>query len=144
MLRNLRHALTEISDSVPIRFYLCGPMTGIPRFNHPAFHFAAEQWRALGQIVISPAENFGGDTTLPRERYLRKSFQQVMNCDAVLVLEGWESSRGALVEVAIARELGIPIYHANACPELRPVAINPHYVAKGCRSKDVDESCGMA
>lgn len=39
-----------------IRVYLAGPMSGIPRFNFPAFFAAAAVLRSQGFDVVSPAE----------------------------------------------------------------------------------------
>jgi hypothetical protein len=38
------------------RWYLAGPMTGIPAFNFPAFDLAAADLRAQGIDIVSPAE----------------------------------------------------------------------------------------
>lgn len=94
------------------KLYLSGPMTGYPDSNYPAFAQAAAEWRRLGWSVISPAENFGGDTTLPRHIYMRRDIEQVLSVHAVAVLPGWRDSKGAQLEVRIAKELGLPILTA--------------------------------
>ena len=35
------------------RIYIAGPMSGLPEFNHPAFHAAAAQLRGAGYIVTA-------------------------------------------------------------------------------------------
>ena len=89
--------------------YLSGPMTGYPEFNFPAFHAAAALWRGEGYRVFNPAENFKGRTDLPRADYMREDLAQVMKADIVAVLKGWEQSAGARLEVAMARELDLPV-----------------------------------
>lgn len=93
--------------------YLSGPMTGIPEFNCPSFKDAAKRYREKGYDVLDPSENFSGDTGRPRRDYMRADIQFVLDADAVAVLPGWQGSAGARLEVAIARELGIPIWDST-------------------------------
>lgn len=93
--------------------YIAGPMTGLPEWNYPAFHAAATAWRARGYTVINPAENFDGDTGLPREVYIRQDVKDlVTKCHAVAFLPGWQRSQGATLEHTIAVALGYPTYDA--------------------------------
>lgn len=39
-----------------MRYYIAGPMSGIPQFNFPLFHAAAAALRAQGFDIVSPAE----------------------------------------------------------------------------------------
>lgn len=90
------------------RIFVCGPMSGLPKMNYPAFNLRARQLRALGHIVENPAENPippGGAWV----DYMRMSITQVTRCDSVYVLPGWENSRGASLEVHIARALGLEV-----------------------------------
>lgn len=100
--------------------YIAGPMTGIPDWNFPAFHEAAERWRAAGWIVVNPAETDDGDTTKPRAYYMRLDIQKVLEVSAVAALPGWHNSTGATLEVAVAREIGIPVYDAITGEPLAP------------------------
>jgi len=104
------------------RIYIAGPMTGLPEHNFPAFHAAAERLRKAGWEVVNPAENFGGRTDLPRERYLREDVAQLVRCDAVALLPGWEESRGAKLEYLLARELGLKVIDVAT---LQPLARAP-------------------
>ena len=38
------------------RYYLAGPMSGIPELNFPAFHRETAHFRAQGHEVVNPAE----------------------------------------------------------------------------------------
>jgi nucleoside 2-deoxyribosyltransferase len=96
-----------------MRIYLAGPMTGLPDFNFPAFHECAEALRASGHTVKNPAETDGGDTSQPWSYYMRKDIAMLLECEAVAVLPGWERSRGATLEVHVARALGMPVLDAH-------------------------------
>ena len=96
--------------------YLAGPMTGMPNWNHDAFCDAAsriEDYHARSresrEKVHNPAMHFDGRKDLPREQYMRKAVVALMHCSQVYLLDGWENSEGAKLEVAIARELGLPV-----------------------------------
>jgi len=91
--------------------YLSGPMTGYVDFNYPAFNAEAARLRALGWTVENPAENPKQDSW---EAYMRQAITQMMRCDRVAVLPGWERSRGANVEVDLADQLGMYVGLSSA------------------------------
>ena len=89
------------------RVYIAGKMTGMPEFNYPLFNSTAKFLRDLGFVVENPAENqtppcgsWGG--------WLKQALRQMLLCDAVLLLDDWEDSRGARLERFVATEVGIP------------------------------------
>ena len=89
--------------------YLSGPMTGLPDFNRPAFHAAAAALRAQGHVVINPAEVDLGPAATWAD-YMRIHLAEIARrVTQVFVLPGWESSRGAQLEVHVARSLGLPV-----------------------------------
>lgn len=98
--------------------YLAGPMTGItnehgnPTHNYPVFHAAAADLRARGHTVVSPAELHPDAVTNPQtwEHYMRADIRALLGTDAVVVLPGWEHSKGARLEVTIARALGMLVW----------------------------------
>lgn len=95
------------------RIYLAGPMTGRADWNHPAFHAAAAQLRALGSEVVNPAELHDphrGGTIHSWEWYMRQALTAMLNCDEVALLDAWETSRGARLEKLVADELGMPTH----------------------------------
>jgi hypothetical protein len=92
------------------RIYISGPMTGLPKFNAPAFHAEAARLRALGHEVINPAElNF--DPATSWQDCMRNDLKALLDCDTIAVLDGWQQSKGAALEVDIAHKLGIRILH---------------------------------
>lgn len=99
-----------------MNLYLSGPMTGLPGFNYAAFEERATALRARGHVVWSPHELFDKRTDLPRADYMRedmKALTEPGRFDAVAVLYGWWQSKGARLEVAIARELGLLVLDAE-------------------------------
>lgn len=90
------------------RVYISGPMTGLPDFNYPAFHAAAAELRGAGLHVENPAESKAPDCN-SWIGYMRLAVAQLATCDYVVTLPGWERSRGARIEVELARGLGFPV-----------------------------------
>lgn len=94
-----------------MRVYIAGPMTGLPEFNFPAFNAMAEVLRADGWHVENPAEHGHVDGAEWGD-YLRCDISRLSTCSAMMLLPGWSSSRGARLEVSIAKELGHEILYA--------------------------------
>lgn len=89
------------------KLYLSGPMTGVENFNHELFNRVAAEFRMVGFEVCSPSEFFDGDTTREREEYMREAFKYLLEADTVVILPGWEQSKGARIEITVAQELGL-------------------------------------
>ena len=108
----------------PVKLYLSGPMSGLPQCNFPAFHAATQELRDSGFEVWSPAERdtiedgfdpLRGDARpaqLTYAHFMKRDLPAVCDSDAVAVLPGWERSKGACLEVHVAREIGIPVVDA--------------------------------
>ena len=47
---------------------------------------------------------------------MRDSLAALVDSDAILMLNGWETSRGASIERNVAFELDIPIYYEKDTP----------------------------
>lgn len=91
-----------------IRVYIAGPMTGIPEFNFPAFNAAAAKLRGYGLEVENPAEN-PAPPCGSWLAYMRMAVAQVATVDLLVMLPGWEQSRGACVEFNLAKGLGLKV-----------------------------------
>ena len=119
--------------------YLAGPMRGIAKFNAPAFDREALRLRGLGYDVCNPAsrdrdaygpavhDSATGDvadvagTGFDLREALSWDLQWIAeNADAIAVLPGWEQSKGAQAEVALAKAIGIPVMPVGefTCHEL--------------------------
>ena len=109
------------------RIYIAGPMRGIPLFNFPAFDAAAASLRSMGWEPVNPADldrqhgfNPATDSVTPEFllEAMRRDLDAITRVDAVALLPGWENSRGALAEIAVARWRGIPAF---ILPDMRPL-----------------------
>lgn len=112
------------------KVYIAGPMLGIPYFNFPAFDRAASLIRCVPAEPVSPAdldrlsgfdamqlpmstdwseipENFDFDACQAR------GVAAVMEADGICLLDGWENSKGALAEAALARWRGLAVFGAS-------------------------------
>lgn len=120
-----------------MKLYISGPMRGYPEFNFPAFRNVAERLREAGHEVLSPVERdeqsgfnpkglcgfeslSGLDFDL-REALAADCRMICEEADGVYVLPGWEHSKGARAEVALARALGLPVVRFNAWDFLEEV-----------------------
>lgn len=101
-----------------MKVYISGSMRGYPQFNFPAFDEVAAQLRAQGHEVFSPAEHdretgFDPDrlaevTPAELREMLAWDCARILEADLVALLPGWSASRGAMLEVHLARTVGIP------------------------------------
>ncbi len=95
-----------LTQEDPMLVYLSGPMTGLPGYNTPEFHRCTARLRELGFDVLNPAETAGGATHLPRATYMYIDVAYVQAADAVVVMDGWRSSKGAKLEMIVAAAHG--------------------------------------
>lgn len=104
-------------EARPKRIYIAGPMTGMPDHNFPAFNAAAARYRAAGWEVENPVEigeKFGTWEEVDEdpelvEALFEAEYQAVVRSDAILLLPGWEDSRGTRVELRLALSVGLDI-----------------------------------
>jgi hypothetical protein len=92
------------------RIYIAGPMSGLPELNFPAFHREAARLRADGLEVVNPAE-INLDHTANWHDCMRADITQLMTCDAIAMLPGWEKSKGASLEHYIANSLDMRVIY---------------------------------
>jgi hypothetical protein len=103
--------------SVRPRIYVSGRMTGLPEFNFPAFHAAAEKLRAAGWEVENPAESFEGSQERPYKDYVAFDIAALKRCDAIYMLRGWDDdgARGSVWEHGIAMDRGLDVWLEAGC-----------------------------
>jgi hypothetical protein len=86
-------------------------MTGLPEHNFPAFHAMANKVRELGYEVLNPADFDNALVDgLTWHQCMKRDIGLVAESDALVVLSGWEKSKGACIEVQLARWLNLPVF----------------------------------
>lgn len=92
-----------------MRIYISGPMTGLPQLNFPAFNAEAQRLRDLGHQVVNPAE-INPDNAMTWQACMRRDIAELMTCDTLALLPGWQKSSGAHLEMHLAHRLGMEIF----------------------------------
>lgn len=90
--------------------YIAGPITGVSNYAKP-FNEAATKLRQSGWKVLNPVDL---PTGWAESAYMDVCLAYVRNCDAVLMLPGWEDSDGATCERALAIKCGKPRFYSVA------------------------------
>jgi hypothetical protein len=88
-------------------------MTGVPDFNRPLFHGVTARLRDAGFDVVNPAELDIEDNQETWADFLKRDIIALMDCDTIVMLPGWEDSRGARLERAVAHGLGMLVLERN-------------------------------
>lgn len=121
-----------------MKIYVAGPMRGYPQFNFPAFDRACAFLRELGHIPLGPqefdrmcgvnekVEGYIDIANCDIKNFMARDLQLIiLEADAVMVIPGWRTSKGALTEVCLARTIGLPVYD-HSMHELDVYLIQPY------------------
>jgi hypothetical protein len=132
---------------VPV-YYLAGPMSGIPQFNYPKFAVIAGELRGAGFVIHSPPEqdspamqkaalaNETGDLS-KLQKDTNETWGDVLANDVkfisdkakgVIVMDGWENSRGARLEVFTCNLVRKPLFVYVGEGVVRPM-VREEYLA---------------
>ncbi len=87
--------------------YIAGAMSGKVLFNYPAFFgWAGLIEKEFGCKVLNPARqpNF-----LSYSEYIKLGLADVRQASAIVMLEGYETSKGAALELDLAQRLKLKI-----------------------------------
>ena len=134
-----------------MKVYLCGPMTGIPQFNIPTFDKAAQDLRARGYEVVSPAElddpvtrrvalesadgapGSGSTNGQTWGDFLARDVKLIADegIEALVVLPDWQRSRGGRLETFIARLCDLPLLRYGPDDPLESVTATEVQAAHG-------------
>jgi len=109
------------------KVYLSGPITGKANFNVEEFKKYENKFKNLNFNVVNPHNLFSKDEVsemyekLDNQEitfeefhgfFMRRDIIEMMSCDFVALLNGYETSKGANIEVNLARNINMPIIDA--------------------------------
>lgn len=91
------------------RIYISGPISGYDLDERrKTFRQAANYLSILGLEPVNPFDN-GLDQPGVLEQHMRADLQELLSCDCIYMLHGWEKSRGARLELDVAVACGIKV-----------------------------------
>ncbi len=117
-----------------MKIYLAGPMRGHDNYNFEAFFVAEALLEMRGHKVINPARldiedgkaawsptegriNAAPDFTI-QDALRRDILAMAESCEAIVLLPGWEKSKGAKAELEFARVIGLKEFEYDDAGEI--------------------------
>ena len=93
------------------KIYISGGISGHPLEERCAvFARAEEELRGRGYAPVNPFNN-GVSLDASYGDHLRADLRMLLDCDGIYLLRGWELSRGACLERAVAEACGLSIMY---------------------------------
>ncbi|MDR1587285.1 MAG: DUF4406 domain-containing protein [Treponema sp.] len=89
-----------------MKLYLCGKITGDDNYR-AKFLDAENTLYEAGFYPVNPAACVPSNTDW--NHAMRTAIGLMLRCDGVALLPDWKKSRGAKIEVRLARELGLDV-----------------------------------
>lgn len=96
--------------------YIAGKMTGLPDKGRNQFFLAQAALEDDGWIVLNPASLPDG---LPANSYIPICLAMLSAASVVMLLPGWERSRGAQIEAHYAMYQNIPVREIESLIPIR-------------------------
>ena len=92
------------------KWYLSGSVTNDPDFRNK-FAYAELYFKKRGVKVLNPVKHEKDGKAWAY--YLRKDLRKLTKCQGIILLDGWENSKGAKLELKVAQELGFKVIEFN-------------------------------
>lgn len=93
-----------------MKVYISGKITGLPlETAKDNFQQVEDDLVKYGHDVVNPMKATPYDESMSWKDYMVKDIKLLLDCDAICLLDNWTSSKGARIEFAIAKELGLEV-----------------------------------
>lgn len=94
-----------------MKIYISGKISGTNLTEtHARFAAVAKAMKRLDYEPVNPLEN-GLSEHDSWEAHMLKDIADLLQCNAIYMLQGWQESKGARIEHYIATEIGMPIMY---------------------------------
>lgn len=92
-----------------VRVYLSGPISGYDPDERKDYFCEMQRKLILrGLEAVNPFEN-GLSDWRPRTEHMAADLRMLLGCYAILMLDGWQKSAGACLELMVAYQCGIKV-----------------------------------
>lgn len=94
-----------------MKLYISGKISGTD-LSHTRKRFSdiANKLQSLGHEVINPLCN-GLSETDPWEAHIAKDIANLLQCEGIYMLQGWEESQGSRIEHAMAKDAKLIVFY---------------------------------
>lgn len=89
-------------------FYVSGGMTGLPGMNRKNFNRVTKMLEDRGFTVFNPAD-IKGEADWGWDEYMREAIRGQMESQDIFMLNGYEHSKGAMIELDLAKKLNMGV-----------------------------------
>lgn len=98
--------------------FISGPMTGLPNYNFDKFNEVAAKLENAGCKVVNPVKickKYKQETVIKDKSAFDAMVAEQQKaereeCDSIILLDGWEKSRGVRLELKTALDLDFKIF----------------------------------
>lgn len=132
-----------------MKIYISLPITGQEREAREHADMVKSALSRKGYKPVSPFDIYAGKNPTYAD-YLCRDLRALADCDAILLCEGWERSRGCRIEADFAREFGKKILYENEDHKFHN-SFNCHFInacdqlaKEFCKTLDVSDHPGDA
>lgn len=93
-----------------VKTYITGPIYNIDGDNRNAFHRAEKQIGEQGYKIITPFTAIRNTPSWSEWKDIMKErIKNLMDCERLYVLKGWQRSVSAVIEIVLASVFGIRV-----------------------------------